>query len=109
MSTRVETKIVKETKGKGQISEKGQFVTEAAYSLKRHQQIHHARTFGPTDSRAEGLGGFHGLIEASDIRALIGRPLTLRLENGQHLEIIVTKELYRGLGFFRGNGGLSGP
>ena len=107
MSTWVETKKVQGMKGQGQISEEGRFVTEVTYSLTRHQQIHHTRTFGPTDSRAEGLGGFDGLIEASNVRALIGRPLTLQLENGQQLGIIVSKEVYRGLGFFRGNGGLS--
>lgn len=97
MSTK--QKVAERPAGRGKLFEEQQLVCDAAYELTVSQTIHIARTFGETEE-VEGLRSITGRVGADDLMGLFGRSLTLHLEDGRRLNVIITD----GKGTVRGNG-----
>ena len=105
MREKIVNKTTDTARGRGKLYEEDQFVADVSYPVEESPEIYHGTTLDGSQYEAEGMTSTDGLIEAPAIQMLMGRSLTLHLEDGRRLNGFVTKEVSKGVGFFRGSGG----
>ena len=69
--------------------ESGERVGEARYMLWVYQEMKSAGTLQDPDAELPGLKDIRGRVEGLDTFDLLGKTLTLHLEDGRHLDFLI--------------------
>ncbi len=83
-------KLIDELSGTGAVyDESGKRVGEARYMLWVYQEMKFAGTLQDPDAELPGLKDIKGRVENLDTFDLLGKTLTLHLEDGRHLDFLI--------------------